>query len=146
VEQGVGDVEEVPDADVRRPHPCLAVPQVDRHALVLVVAVEPDLVAALVAGPERNRPEQAARVGVDPGVEVVNLGGEVLEVEPTSVKVQSNEAERSAVDGAILADVDTLHESHIGVEEERLDAPVGIPGGAFSPHVRNTDKAFEVGD
>jgi hypothetical protein len=145
VEQGVGDVEEVPDADVRRPHPRLTVPQVDRHALILVVAVEPDLVA-LVAGPERDRPEQAARVGMDPGVEVVNLGGEVLEVEPTSVEVQSNEPERSPVDGAILADVDTLHESHIGVEEERLDAPVGIPGGAFSPHVRDTDKAFEVGD
>jgi hypothetical protein len=80
------------------------------------------------------------------GVEVVNLGGEVLEVEPTSVEVQSNKPERSAVDGAILADVDALHKSHISVEEERLDATVGIPGGAFSPHVRDTDKAFEIGD
>jgi hypothetical protein len=83
---------------------------------------------------------------MDPGVEVVNLGGEVFEVEPTSVKVQSNESERSPVDGAILADVDTLHKSHIGIEEKRLDATVGIPGDAFSPHVRDTDKAFEIGD
>jgi hypothetical protein len=144
VEQGVRDIEEVPDADVRRAHTRLTVLQVDRHALIVVV--EPDLLVALVAGPERDRPEQAARVGMDPGVEVVNLGGELLEVEPTSVEVQSNEPERSPVDGAILAYVDTLHKSHIGVEEERLDATVGIPGGAFSPYVRDTDKAFEIGD
>ena len=83
---------------------------------------------------------------MDPGVEVVNLGGEVFEVEPTSVEVQSNESERPPVDGANLADVDTLHKAHIGVEEERLDAAVWIPCGAFSPHVRDTDKAFEIGD
>jgi len=145
VEQGVRDIEEVPDADVRRAHSRLTVLQVDRHALFVIV-VEPDLLTAVVAGPERDRPEQAARVGMDSGVEVVNLGGVVLEVEPTSVEVQSNEPERSPVDGAILADVDTLHKSHIGVEEERLDAAVGIPGGAFSLHVRDTDQAFEIGD
>jgi len=83
---------------------------------------------------------------MDPGVEVVHLGGEVLEVEPTSVEIQSNKTERSPMDGAIMADVDTLHKAHVGVEEERLDAAVGISGGAFSPHVRDTDKAFEIGD
>jgi hypothetical protein len=83
---------------------------------------------------------------MDPGVEVVNLGGEALEVEPTSVKVQSNKSESSPVDGAILADVDALDKAHIGIEEESLNAAVGIPGGAFSPHVRDTDKAFEIGD
>jgi hypothetical protein len=50
------------------------------------------------------------------------------------------------VDGAILADVDAFHKAHIGVEEERLGAAVGFPCGAFSPHVRDTDKAFEIGD
>jgi hypothetical protein len=53
---------------------------------------------------------------MDPWVEVVHLGGEVCEVEPTSVEIQSNEAERPPVNGAILADVDTLHKAHIGVE------------------------------
>jgi len=146
-EQGVRDIEEIPDADVRRPHPRLTVIQVDRHAaLALVVIVGPGPALTLVAGPERDRPEQAARVGMDPGVEVVNLGGEVLEVEPTSVEVQSNESERPLVNGAILADVDTFHKPHIGVEEERLDAAIGIRCGAFSPHVRDTDKTLEIGD
>ena len=131
---------------VRRTHPRLTVLQIDRHAALALVVMGPGPAPALVAGRERDRPEQAARVGMDPGVEVVNLGGEVLEVEPTSVEVQSNESERSPVDDAILADVDTLHKPHIGVEEERLDAAVGIPGGAFSLHVRDADKAFEIGD
>ena len=146
MEQGVGDIEEVPDVDVRRRHPRLTVLQVDRYAVVALVVVGPDPGLALLSGPERDRPEQSARVGMDPGVEVVNLGGEVLEVEPTSVEVQSNESERSPVDGAILADVDTLHKAHVGVEEECLDAAVGILGGALSLHVRDTDNAFEIGD
>jgi hypothetical protein len=117
VEQGVRDIEEVPDLDVRSPHPRLTVLQVDRYAALALVVVEPGPALVLVIGPEGYRPEQAARVGVDPRVEVVNLGGEVLEVEPTSVEIQSNESERSPVDGPILADVDALHEAHIGVEE-----------------------------
>jgi len=146
VEQGVGDIEEVPDVDVRRRHPRLTVLQVDRYAVLALVVVGPGPVLALVTRPERYRPEQAARVRMDPGVEVVNLGGEVFEVEPTSVEVQSNESERPLMDGAILADVDTLHKAHIGVEEERLDATVWIPCGAFSPHVRDTYKALEIGN
>jgi hypothetical protein len=117
VEQGVGDIEEVPDVDVRRRHSRLAILKVDRYALALVVVLGPGLAIAVVTGPERYRPEQAARVGMDPGVEVVNLGGEVFEVEPTSVEIQSNESERSPMDGPILADVDAFHKAHIGVEE-----------------------------
>jgi len=146
VEQGVGKIEEVPDVNVRRHHPRLTVLQVDRYAVLAFVVMGPGPVVALVAGPERYRPEQAAWVGMDPRVEVVNLGGEVFEVEPTSVEVQSNESERSPVDGAILADIDALHKAHICVEEERLDAAIGIPRGALSAHVRDTDNAFEVGD
>jgi hypothetical protein len=75
-EQGVGDVEEVPDVQVPRSHPRLAIVQVDPYAaLTLVFAV----------GLQRDRPEQTARVGMDSGVEVMNLGGEIREVELTSV-------------------------------------------------------------
>jgi len=146
VEQGVWDIEKVPDLDVRRPHPRLTVLQVDGYAALALVVAGPGPVLALVIGPEWDRPEQAARVGMDPRVEVMNLGGEVFEVEPTSVEVQSNESERSPMDGTILADVDAFHKAHIGVEEERLDAAIGIPCGTFSPHVRDADKAFEIGD
>jgi hypothetical protein len=107
--------------------------QVNRHAAVVLV-------------PERDSPEQAVRVGMDAGVEVVDLGGEVREVEPTSVEIQSNESERASVYGAILADVETLHEAHVGVEEERFDAAVGVAGGSLSPDVGDADKALEVGD
>ena len=113
-----------------RCHPRLAVFQVDLHAVTL----------------KRDRPEQAARVGMDPWVEVVNLGGEVREVELTSVEIQSNEPERPGVNGAILADVDTFHKAHIGVEQQRLNAAVGIPGGPGSPDVGDADKALEIGD
>jgi len=134
-EQGVGDVEEVPDMQVRRPHPRLALAQVDRHAAV-----------AFAVGAERDRPEQAARVGMDAGVEVVHLGGEVCEVEPTSVEVKSNEPERPPVDGAIHTDIGALHKAHIGVEQELLDTAIGTRGGSMSPHVRNADKTLEIGD
>jgi hypothetical protein len=146
VEQGVGDIEKVPDLKVRRRHPRCAVVEVDRHTAALVIADGAAAHAVFVAGPKRDGPEQAARVGVDPWVEVVHLGGEVLEVEPTSVKIQSNESERPPVDSAILADVDTLHKTHIRVEEECLFAAVGVPGGSLSPHVCDADSTFEVGD
>lgn len=123
---------------VRRRHPRLAVVQVDRHAALALVV--------FAAGSERDRPEQPTRVGMDPGVEVVHLGGEVYEVELTSVEVKSNESERPPVDVAVLADVDALHKAHIGIEEERLDAAVGILGGSGSPHVCDADKALEIGD
>ena len=130
MEQGVGDIEKVPDTEVPRRHPRFALFQVDSHAAAL----------------ERDRPEQAARVRMDPRVEVVNLGGEVCEVKLTSVEVQSNEAERPCMNAAILTDIDALHKAHIGVEQERLDAAIRIPGGPSSPHVCDADKAFEIGD
>ena len=81
---------------------------------------------------------------MDPRVEVVNLGGEVFEVKLTSVEVQSNEPERPSVNGAILADIDTLHKTHIRIEQKLLDAAVRIPGGPSSLHLRDTGKALEV--
>ena len=129
MEQGVGDVEEVPDTEVPRLHPRIALFQVGPHAVV----------------PKRVRPEQAARVGMDPRVVVVNLGGEICEVKLTSVEVQSNEPERPSVNGAILADIDTLHKAHIGIEQERLDLAVRLPGGPSSLHLRHADRALEIG-
>jgi hypothetical protein len=82
---------------------------------------------------------------MDPRVEVVNLGGEVCEVKLTSVEVQSNEPERPPVNGAILADIDTLHEAVVGIEQERLDTAVRIPGGPGSLHLRDADNTLEIG-
>jgi len=96
VEKGIGDVEEIPDPKVRRPHPRLAIVQVDGYA--------PRALVVLAAWPKRIRPEQATRVGMNPGVEVMHLGGEVSEVEPTSVEVKSNESERPPVNLPIEAD------------------------------------------
>ena len=48
------------------------------------------------------------------------LGEEVVEVEPTSVEIQSDEADRAFVHPSVLADVDAAHESHVGVEEQLL--------------------------
>ena len=129
VEQSIGDVEEVPETDVPRRHSRRALFQVGPHVVVS----------------KRDRPEQAARVGMDPGVEVVNLGGEVCEVKLTSVKVKSNEPERPPVNGAILADIDTLHKAHIGIEQERLDLAVRLPAGPGSLHLRHADRALEIG-
>ena len=129
-EQGVWDIEEVPDTEVFLRHPRLASLQIDSHVVAL----------------KRNRPEQAAWIGMDPWVEVVNLGGEVYEVEPTSVEIKSNEPERPPVNGAILADVDTFHKAHIGVEQELLDLAVRLCGSSGSPHVCDPDKALEIGN
>lgn len=122
---------------VLRPHPSLAIVQVDPHAaLTLVFAVRL----------QRDRPEQAVRVRMDARVEVMNLSGEIREVKLTSVQVKSNEPERPLVNFAVQADVGTLHEPHVGVEQERLDAAVRIPGGPGSLHVCDPDKALEIGD
>ena len=83
---------------------------------------------------------------MDARVEIMNLGGEIREVELTSVQVKSNEPERRLVNFTVQADVGPLHEPHVGVEQERLDAAVGIPAGPGSLHVCDPDKALEIGD
>ena len=107
MEQGVGDVEEVHDAQVLRPHPRLSLVQVDRHAV---------LALAFAAGLQRNRPEQAARVGMDPRVEVMNLGGEIREVELTSVQVKSNEGECTLMELTVNIDELATGKAHIRSE------------------------------
>jgi len=76
----------------------------------------------------------------------VNLGGEIFEVKLTPVEVQSNETKRPTVKAAILADIDALHKAHIGVEQERLDAAITIPGEPRPLHLCDADKALEIGD
>jgi hypothetical protein len=66
------------------------------------------------------RPEQSRRVGVNAGVEVMDLSGEVREVILTSVKVQSNESERPLVDTSVQSHVDAAHEPHVCVKQKRL--------------------------
>src|SRR6202022_3707387 len=124
------DVEEIADVEVAA-HGCLAVVQFHLlHAL---------------AG-QRNSPEQATRVGMDPRIEVVHLGREVYEVVPTSIEVQSHESEGTLVHIAVLADVVALHEAHVGVEKEGFCAAVRVGGRAFSPHAGSANRTVEVGD
>jgi hypothetical protein len=75
MENGVQVVEEIPHRHVACAHPRRACPELDRADGV---------------GRKGNCPEQTPRIGVDPGVEVVDLGGEVVEVKLTSVEVKSN--------------------------------------------------------
>jgi hypothetical protein len=67
-------------------------------------------------GRKRQRPEQPVRVIDYPGVEIMDLGGEILEVVPTSIEVESNKDERTLVDFSVHAHVDATHEAHVGVE------------------------------
>ena len=54
----------------------------------------------------------------------MDLSRKVVEVILTSVEVQSNKRQRALVNGAVLANVNAAHESHVGVEQQRLDAAV----------------------
>jgi len=69
---------------------------------------------------QRNRPEQARRIGIDTRIEVVDLGREIYEVKLTSIKVKSDQRERTVVDRSVNANVDSTHKTHVGIEEERL--------------------------
>src|SRR5207245_5052014 len=75
----------------------------------------------------------------------MDLGGEVGEVILTSVQVQSNKAESSLVNSAVLADVDAAHEPHVGVEQQGLDTTVWVGSRACALHVGDADEAVEVG-
>ena len=101
VEERVGDVEVVLEGEVVGLHTRLARTGVDVDA---------------VRRRERHRPEQTARIGRDPRIEVVDLGAEIGEVEPTPVEVESDEPEGSSMHLFVDADVDAAHEAHVGVE------------------------------
>ena len=95
---------------------------------------------------QRNRPEQPARVVLDPRVEVVDLGAEVDEVILTSIQIQSDKAESPFVDRTVDADVDTTHEAHVRVEKERLRAAVRISPSPGPLYVGDAHEAVEVCD
>ena len=76
----------------------------------------------------------------------MNLGREIREVILTPVEVQSNEAERSFMDGSVLAHIDTAHEAHVGVVKKRFGAPVRVRGGPGALHIGDADETVEVAD
>jgi predicted ATPase len=51
-------------------------------------------------------------------VEVVNLGREVYEVILTSVEVQSDQGKRTFMDRSVKPHVHSVHEAHVGIEQE----------------------------
>lgn len=59
-------------------------------------------------------PEEAAREGVNAGVEVVNLFSTNCGLK----HIQSDKPERAVLDAAIHCDVRALHESHVRVEDQ----------------------------
>ena len=122
------------DPDVGRGHPGRAVVQIDRQTVVFVMALK------------RQSPEQPARVRPDSGVEVMHLGGEVGEVELTSVEIQSDELKRPFVNRTVPANVVTTHEPHVRIEQKRLCGPVRIRSRSGALHLCDTDEALEIGD
>ena len=93
-----------------------------------------------------HSPEESAGIGTDPGIKVVNLGGEILEVILTSVEVQSNEAKCSFMDRSINTDVDAAHEAHVGIEQKGLGAPIGVGGRTGPLNVSDPNETVEVAD
>lgn len=83
-------------------------------------------------------PEQAIGEWEDPGVEVVDLRREGIEVKLTYKDIQSDKAERVVVDLPIHANVCTLHEPHVGIEEQPTRSCTLDFGGG--------DEAVKVGD
>jgi len=76
----------------------------------------------------------------------MDLRAKIDEVKLTSIEIQSYESERALVNGTVLADIDPLHEAHVGVVKERLGAAVWIRRGTRAPHVRDPDKTVKIGD
>src|SRR5260370_15449393 len=95
---------------------------------------------------DRERPEQSARIGVDSGVEVVDLRREVYEVILTSVEVESHESEGAFVNRSVGTYVHTVHEAHISVKEQRFSGSIGIGCLTGALDVGHAYKAIEIGD
>src|SRR5260370_42543852 len=68
-------------------------------------------------GRDCNRRGQAVRS--DPRIVVVDLLSHIGRSNWTGVDVQSDEAKSAMMVAAVLADVFTLHETHVGFERER---------------------------
>lgn len=130
-EEGVRDIEIVLNVQVRRRHSGFTGPELHIDG---------------IGGRQGNGPEQAARIRVDAGIEIVYLSREVDEVILTSVQIESDEAKGSLADPFVLADIDAGHEAHVGIEQERLGAAVGIARRPGALHVGDPDEPVEVAD
>lgn len=87
---------------------------------------------------DAHGPEQAIRVREDPGVEIVDLRREGIEVKLTYKDIQSDKAECVVMDLAIDANIRALHEPHVRVEEQTAGSCTLDFGGG--------DETVEVGD
>ena len=87
---------------------------------------------------DAHSPEQAIGVGEDPGVEIVDLRREGIEVKLTYKDIQSDKAEGVVMDLAIYANIRALHEPHVRIEEQTTRSRTLDFGGG--------DEAVEVVD
>jgi len=76
----------------------------------------------------------------------VDLRAKVDEVKLTSIEINSYEPERCLMNGTVLADIDSLHKAHVGVEEQRLGAAIRIRRRACALHVCDPDETVEICD
>jgi hypothetical protein len=96
--------------------------------------------------PDRDGPEQAIWIRKDSRIEIRDLGGEVLEVVPTSVEVKSNKDESSMMRIAVLPDIATLHVPHVGVVQKPFRLMTGQKARAAPLYVGCSDVAHKVPD
>lgn len=122
IAQGVGDAEKVSDM------------------LVFALECRGSLAKMDSNGVRRDAhgPEQAIGEWEDPGVEVVDLRREGVEVKLTYKDIQSDKAERVVVDLPIDANIRTLHEPHVRIEEQTARSRTLDFGSG--------DEAVKVGD
>jgi len=93
---------------------------------------------------QRYRPEESSGIGINSGVDVVNLGSEVYEVILTSIEVKSDQGKGTTMDGPIETNIRAAHEAHVGIEEKLLAGSISIYGSSGSLNVGHAHLAFEV--
>jgi len=71
----------------------------------------------------------------------------MIEVNLTFIEVHSDEGKRAVMPPAVFADVDALHEAHVGLEEHvRRFTCVGVDAGPRSEDTAIAAVAVEIGD
>ena len=93
---------------------------------------------------QRYRPEKSSGIGINSGVDVVNLGSEVYEVILTSIEVKSDQGKGTTMDGPIETNIRAAHEAHVGVEEKLLGRSIAVGSGSGALNVGHAHLAFEV--
>lgn len=130
VVQRIGNIEEVAHVLPGDAQGCCACVQIDVDGV----------------GRDPHGPEQPGGIGVDAGVEVVNLCREVGKVKLTFVEIQSDKTKGAVVDATVHADIRALHEPHIHIEQQVV-CPVTLDlGGAYEAvEVINRRRLFTAG-